>query len=102
MAESAPLIEVEDLKVVFMSRMGELEAVRGISFRVERGQVFGLAGESGSGKSVAMLAVMGLLPPNAVVTGSVRFNGVELLGLSSRELSSIRGAQLAMVFQDPL
>jgi oligopeptide/dipeptide ABC transporter ATP-binding protein len=102
MTENAPLIEVKDLSVVFLSRTGNLEAVRGISFRVEKGQVLGLAGESGSGKSVAMMAVMGLLPPNAVVTGSVRFNGMELLGLSSRELSDIRGAQLAMVFQDPL
>ncbi|UCD28752.1 MAG: ATP-binding cassette domain-containing protein, partial [Planctomycetota bacterium] len=87
MTENAPLIEVKDLSVVFLSRTGNLEAVRGISFRVEKGQVLGLAGESGSGKSVAMMAVMGLLPPNAVVTGSVRFNGIELLGLSSRELS---------------
>jgi peptide/nickel transport system ATP-binding protein len=102
MADSAPLIEVRDLRVVFSTRFGELEAVRGVNFRVEKGQVLGLAGESGSGKSVAMMAVMGLLPPNAIVTGSVRFNGIELLGLSSRELSHIRGAQLAMVFQDPL
>jgi len=102
MAENAPLIEVKDLSVVFLSRSGNLEAVRGINFRVEKGQVLGLAGESGSGKSVAMMAVMGLLPPNAMVTGSVKFNGIELLGLSKRELSDIRGAQLAMVFQDPL
>ena len=102
MAEKAPLVEVKDLRVMFNTRFGKLEAVRGVNFRVEKGQVLGLAGESGSGKSVAMMAVMGLLPPNAIVTGSVCLNGVELLGLSSRELSHIRGKQIAMVFQDPL
>ena len=102
MAETTPLLEVRDLNVTFMSQQGELEAVRGIDLTVEQGQVLGLAGESGSGKSVAMLAVMGLLPPNAVVTGSVRFHGKELLGLSSRNLSRIRGARVAMIFQDPL
>ncbi len=102
MTQTTPLIEVRDLRVAFKLPQGELEAVRGVSLTVEKGQVASIVGESGSGKSVAMLAVMGLLPPNAIVSGSVRFHGKELLGLPSRELATIRGARIAMIFQDPL
>ena len=102
MTQMTPLLEVKDLRVAFKSPQGELEAVRGINLTVEKGQVASIVGESGSGKSVAMLAVMGLLPPNAIVSGSVRFHGKELFGLPSRELANIRGAQVAMIFQDPL
>src|SRR5215813_10750159 len=73
-----------------------------MSYQVHRGEVLGIVGESGSGKSVSSLAVMGLLPPHATVSGSVRFNGEELLGRSDRELSAIRGRKISMVFQDPL
>jgi len=102
MTKATSLLAVRYLRVVFRSHLGDLEAVRGVNLTIEREQVVSIVGESGSGKSVASLAVMGLLPPNAVVTGSVRFDGQELLGLSSRDLSGIRGSRIAMIFQDPL
>ncbi|WP_263250457.1 ABC transporter ATP-binding protein [Saccharopolyspora rosea] len=98
------LLEVRDLSVVF-ARRGEppVTAVDGISFDVEPGRTVGLVGESGCGKSVTSLAIMGLLPPRgAEVSGSVRFDGTELLGLPQRELDQRRGRDLGMVFQDPL
>ena len=100
--ETEPLLEVRDLSVSFASEGGVVSAVRSMSYRVRRGEVLGIVGESGSGKSVSSLAVMGLLPPHATVSGSVRFNGEELLGRSDRELSAIRGRKISMVFQDPL
>ncbi len=79
-----------------------MSAVRGISYHVHPGEVLGIVGESGSGKSVSSLAVMGLLPENARVTGSVRFRGRDLIGLSDREMSDVRGRRISMIFQDPL
>ncbi|MDA3645909.1 ABC transporter ATP-binding protein [Saccharopolyspora indica] len=98
------LLEVRDLSVVF-ARKGEppVTAVDGISFDVEPGRTVGLVGESGCGKSVTSLAIMGLLPTRgAEVSGSVRFDGTDLLSLSRRELDQRRGSDLSMVFQDPL
>ncbi|GAA3363902.1 MULTISPECIES: ABC transporter ATP-binding protein [Saccharopolyspora] len=98
------LLEVRDLSVVF-ARRGEppVTAVDGISFDVEPGRTVGLVGESGCGKSVTSLAIMGLLPPRgAEVGGSVRFDGTELLSLGKKELDRRRGSDLGMVFQDPL
>ncbi|MGH3995004.1 MAG: ABC transporter ATP-binding protein, partial [Pseudonocardiaceae bacterium] len=86
----------------FPSEAGRVGAVRGLSYRVDAGEVLGIVGESGCGKSVSSLAVMGLLPPQAKVSGSIRFCGTELLGKPDRELSRIRGRRIAMVFQDPL
>ncbi|AHH94486.1 ABC transporter ATP-binding protein [Kutzneria viridogrisea] len=97
-----PVLEVTDLAVSFPSEAGTVQAVRGLSYRVGRGEVLGIAGESGSGKSVSSLAVMGLLPPQARITGSIRFQGQQLLGLSDVQLAKIRGRRVAMVFQDPL
>ncbi|MDQ3886821.1 MAG: ATP-binding cassette domain-containing protein, partial [Actinomycetota bacterium] len=99
-----PLLEVKDLTVVFQ-RPGEepTTAVNGVSFAVAPGQTVGLVGESGCGKSVTALALMGLLPrQGARVSGSVRFAGTELLGLSDSAMRDRRGRDLAMVFQDPL
>ena len=93
------LLEVEDLRVAF----GGSTAVDGVSFEVDQGQVVGLVGESGCGKSVTSLAVMGLLPSRGVtVTGQVRYDGVDLLSLPRSAMRRRRGAELAMVFQDPL
>jgi peptide/nickel transport system ATP-binding protein len=100
----SPVLEVEDLAVIF-SRRGEqpTRAVDGVSFSVAAGETIGLVGESGCGKSVTSLAVMGLLPRRGVhVSGSVRFHGRELVGLPDRALRELRGADMAMVFQDPL
>ncbi|KPH97794.1 oligopeptide/dipeptide ABC transporter, ATPase subunit [Actinobacteria bacterium OK074] len=93
-----PLLQVTGLDVEFGGR----PAVRGVSLTLDRGEVLGLVGESGSGKSVTALAVLGLLPAGAVVRGSVRLDGQELLGAPERELTRIRGSRVAMVFQDPL
>ncbi|WP_232711581.1 ABC transporter ATP-binding protein [Microbacterium lacus] len=99
----APLLSVRDLSVTFPQRGGDpVRAVRGISYDVHAGEFLGIVGESGSGKSVSSLAVMGLLPSSAEITGAIEFEGRSLLGMGDNELSRIRGAELAMVFQDPL
>ncbi|WP_156754198.1 ABC transporter ATP-binding protein [Actinokineospora pegani] len=97
-----PVLEVDDLRVSFPSEDGRVTAVRGLGYAVSPGEVLGIVGESGSGKSVSSLAVMGLLPDSARVTGSIRFQGRELLGLGDAELSRLRGRRVSMVFQDPL
>jgi peptide/nickel transport system ATP-binding protein len=98
------LLEVEELNVVF-ARRGEtpFTAVDGVSFSVEPGQTVGLVGESGCGKSVTSLAIMGLLPKRGNrVSGQVRFDGVDLLGLSDAQLRDRRGRDIGMIFQDPM
>src|ERR1700722_2049919 len=102
MTQSQPLLEVNGLSVTFPSEAGPVEAVRGVSYDVMPGEVLGIAGESGSGKSVSSLAVMGLLPRRARITGSVRFERQDLLGVGDKDLSKIRGRRIAMIFQDPL
>jgi oligopeptide/dipeptide ABC transporter ATP-binding protein len=97
-----PLLEVENLTVEFPTEDGVVRAVRGVSWMLDPGETLGIVGESGSGKSVTSLAVMGLLPGSARVSGSVRFRGKELLGLSDDALSGVRGKGIAMVFQDPM
>jgi oligopeptide/dipeptide ABC transporter ATP-binding protein len=92
---------VTDLRVRFRQRGGAVHAVNGISYTLQSGQTRAVVGESGSGKTVSSRAVMGLLPPAAAVTGSVRFSGTELLGLSDKQMREHRGANIAMVFQDP-
>jgi len=97
-----PLLAIRDLRVSFATRSGLVEAVAGIDVDVEEGRVLGVVGESGSGKSVSMMGVLGLLPRSAVVTGSARLRGQELLGIAPRALQAIRGARIGMIFQDPL
>jgi peptide/nickel transport system ATP-binding protein len=97
-----PLLEVANLSVTFPSEAGPVAAVRRLSYHIMPGEVLGIVGESGSGKSVSSLAVMGLLPSRARITGSIRFKGTELLGQSDRDLSLIRGKRISMIFQDPL
>ncbi len=96
------VLEVEGLSVGFPSDEGLVRAVRGVSYRLRKGEVLGIVGESGSGKSVTSLAVMGLLPGNARVDGSVRFGGQELVGASDAVLTKIRGRRISMIFQDPM
>ena len=98
----APLLEVRDLSVSFPQASGDVRAVRGISYTVNQGEFLGIVGESGSGKSVSSMAVMGLLPRNAVITGEVLLRGESLLRQNDRELSRLRGKEIAMIFQDPL
>jgi peptide/nickel transport system ATP-binding protein len=97
------LLEIEDLKVHFDTDDGVVKAVDGISYTVDRGQTLGIVGESGSGKSVSSLTVMGLSRArNARISGSIRFDGKELLTASDDDLREIRGDDIAMIFQDPL
>ena len=98
----APLLEISELHVSFPSEEGRVEAVRGVDYTVSEGEVLAIVGESGSGKSVSSLAVMGLLPDQARVTGSIRLHGRELLALDDKQLSTLRGSSVSMVFQDPL
>jgi len=97
----APLLEVSDLRVTFRGGGTSIYAVQGISYTVEPGQTLAIIGESGSGKTVSARAVMGLLPGSASVSGSVKFRGEELVGLSQADMRSHRGRSFAMVFQDP-
>jgi oligopeptide/dipeptide ABC transporter ATP-binding protein len=97
-----PVLTVEDLTVRFPTDDGAVQAVRGVSYELRSGEVLGIVGESGSGKSVTSMAVMGLLPKSAQITGSVKFRGQELLGLSDTEMPRIRGNKVAMIFQDPM
>jgi len=97
-----PLLEVRDLSVVFPTDEGPLQAVDNVSFRVEEHEVLGVVGESGSGKTVTQLAILGLLPTRATITGSARFRGRELIGLPDDEMRPIRGNEIAIIFQDAL
>ncbi len=97
------LLEVEDLRVHFRTEDGVVKAVDGVSFAVESGRTLGIVGESGSGKSVTAMTLMGLTRArNAEISGTVRFDGQDLLTASDRDLRKIRGEEVAMVFQDPL
>ena len=96
------LLEVADLAVTFPTDGVPVTAVRGISYHVNPGEVVAMVGESGSGKSAAAMAVMGLLPEYATVSGSVRLQGTELLGLGDDGMSRFRGKSIGMVFQDPM
>src|SRR5215472_9335985 len=97
------LLEVNGLQTEFRTPGGCVRAVRGVSFRVERGETVGIVGESGSGKSVTALSIMSLVPspPGRITAGSIKLDGKELIGASEREMRSIRGSAMAMVFQDP-
>ncbi|MFN9091626.1 MAG: dipeptide ABC transporter ATP-binding protein [Alphaproteobacteria bacterium] len=98
----SPVLTIEDLRIDFQTRDGSVPAVRGISLEVRPGETLGVVGESGSGKSQTFMAVMGLLASNGRASGSVRFEGREILGAPNRELNRVRGAGMGMIFQDPL
>ena len=98
----SPLLEVGGLNVTFRTRDGDVRAVRDLTLALGRGETLGIVGESGSGKSTVALAVLGLLPKNASVTGSVRSEGRELLGLREQDLTRVRGSVIAYIPQDPL
>ncbi|MBI4933739.1 MAG: ABC transporter ATP-binding protein [Actinobacteria bacterium] len=96
------LLQTRDLGVEFAVSGGAVHAVRGVDIDVRRGEVVGIVGESGSGKSATMLALLGLLAPNAKVHGSASFNGIEMIGAPHEQLRALRGGRIGMVFQDPM
>ena len=98
-----PTLIVDNLKTHFFARGGVAKAVDGVSFSIQPGEILGLVGESGSGKSMTGYSIMGLIdPPGRVVDGSIKLKGMELRGLPEREMRSIRGDRIAMIFQDPM
>jgi oligopeptide transport system ATP-binding protein len=97
------LLSVEDLRVTFSTQRGTVHAVNGVSFQIDAGETLGIVGESGCGKSVTSLAILGILARNArVPSGRAVFEGRDLIGLSDRELRTIRGRDISMIFQDPM
>jgi peptide/nickel transport system ATP-binding protein len=96
------LLDVKDLRVGLPTARGWAQALRGVSFSMAKGQTLGLIGESGCGKSLTALALMGLLPERAQVSGSMRLNGTELVGMAEPQLCQLRGARMAMIFQEPM
>lgn len=97
------LLQVRNLNVSYYTRRGEIRAVKNFSIEVERGSTLGVVGESGSGKSTLGLAIMGLvLPPGRVVSGSILFNGEDVLSLERESLRKVRGRRISMIFQDPM
>ncbi len=100
---SAALLEISDLAVHFRTERGEMAAVAGLDLVVERGEFVGIVGESGSGKSVTARAVMGLIQqPGRIAAGTIRFDGIDLVGRPDVELQRLRGKRMAMIFQEPM
>ena len=99
---SNEILRVEDLAVAFPTEDGTVSAVRGISYTLEEREVLAIVGESGSGKSVGAMALMGLLPKTAQITGSIKYRDEEVLEMSPKRTRSLRGQNIAMIFQDPM
>ena len=96
------MLEVNDLSVRLHTQRGPANAIRGVSFGLQRGETLGLVGESGCGKSITAMALMGLLPESAVVSGSIRFEGQELVGQPDASMRRLRGNRIGMIFQEPM
>ena len=97
------LLEVKDLKTYFYSGKHALKAVDSVSFSIREGEVFGLVGESGSGKSITCKSLIGLIHrPGRIAGGSIRYRGQELVGLSEKALTAVRGKEIGMIFQEPM
>jgi len=99
---TGPLLSIDDLNITFRSSESENHAVKNASLHLERGETVALVGESGSGKSVTALSVLQLLPGSASVTGSVKYQGKELIGADERTMRDVRGDDISMIFQEPM
>lgn len=104
MDDKKPILQVKDLQTTFFTDSGEVPAVDHISFHVNEGEVLGIVGESGCGKSVTSLSIMGLVPspPGKIVGGEILFEGKDLIGMSERQMRRVRGKDIAMIFQEPM
>ena len=101
---NTPLLSVRNLRTTFRTDRGDVRAVDGVSFSLQRGEILGLVGESGSGKSMTAMSIMRLVsqPPGVITADELRFDEMDLLGLTEREMSDIRTARISMIFQDPM
>jgi oligopeptide transport system ATP-binding protein len=97
-----PLLEIDDLRVTFTTADGDVNAVNGVSFNIDKSETLAIVGESGSGKSQSAFAMMGLLAKNGRAAGVARFDGQDLLSMNQRQLNKIRSKDMAMIFQDPM
>ena len=104
MVAQSPILDVQDLKTHFFTRTGVVKAVDGISYGIDKGEVVGVVGESGCGKSVHALSIMRLVayPPGRIVGGEIVFEGEDLLQMNDKDMRHIRGNRIAMVFQEPM
>ncbi|UTV28796.1 ABC transporter ATP-binding protein [Photobacterium atrarenae] len=104
MSEQTPLLSVENLTVEFKTDKGTVRAINGVNFKVMPGETVAIVGESGCGKSVSSLSIMGLVPspPGKIVDGSIKFKDRELIGLGEKEYRKIRGNEISMIFQEPM
>jgi oligopeptide transport system ATP-binding protein len=101
--ENKRLLDIKDLRVSFFTPGGEVKAVRGVSWHLDEGEAIGIVGESGSGKSVSVYSIMRLLQsPGKIIGGSIQFDDMDVIALSEKEMRSIRGNKIAMIFQDPM
>ena len=98
-----PILKIDRLKTSFMTSNGEVQAVRGVSFSVHKGEILGIVGESGSGKSVTSMSILRLLADTArIKEGTIIFDGQDLTKLSKKAIRKIRGEKISMIFQDPM
>jgi len=103
-SESTPILRIDDLRIHFFTDVGTVRAVDGVSFDVFQSETLAVVGESGCGKSVTALAIMGLVPspPGRIVGGSIELEGEDLLSASEERLRAVRGDEIAMIFQEPM
>lgn len=101
---SNPILQIDDLEVIYKTDLEVVKAVNGISLKIGKGETCGLVGETGAGKTTTALSILRLLPENTghIINGDIKFNGKSLLEMSAEEMRHVRGNSISMVFQDPM